>query len=112
MDKRTDREVKRVLARLGLSDNEQCVYLHLLERGPGVVAVLGERCHMYRPMIYRVLKKLTSFELVYEVPHGKRTLYAAREPKQLLDAVARLAHDLTNVMPALEELYRSRHAHE
>ena len=105
MDKKTDREVKRVLGRLGMSDNEQCVYLHLLEKGPGVAAVLAKRCHFYRPMIYRAIKKLLMLDLIYKIKKGKRTEYAAHDPKRLRQIVAQLTADLDRVLPALKLLH-------
>lgn len=108
MDKKTDARVQALLGRLGLTDNERCVYLHLLERGPGVVAELAGRCHMHRPMIYRALSKFRKLGLIRERTQGKRTLYEALPPTTLRTIVRDISSELEVVLPALITLNKNK----
>ncbi|OHB24187.1 MAG: hypothetical protein A2542_01475 [Parcubacteria group bacterium RIFOXYD2_FULL_52_8] len=101
------KKVDDLLTKLGLSETEQCVYLHLLEKGPGVITTLADRCHMFRPVIYRAVARLMARGLVYVIPQGKRKLYAPHKPEVLRELVRDLSIDLEEALPDMETLVQT-----
>lgn len=67
--------IRKFLARLGLSAEEQQVYATLVEQGTATVLTLARSSGINRTTTYRVLEQLKSLLLVEEIVDEHRTLY-------------------------------------
>ncbi len=84
------------LQAIGLSKEEILVYECLLTEGPLSPTELEATTKLHRPAVYRSLEGLLSYNLVVEVPFGKRKKYAPASPKHLknlLDAQEKVILD-------------------
>lgn len=97
------------LTDLGLSEPEARIYLATLKSGPTLLAPLSKAAQMPRSSAYEVVEALAARRLILLSSLGKRTIYAAASPTQLLkdildkEVVARqIIPQLELVMPTLE----------
>ncbi|MBU6389587.1 hypothetical protein KGQ71_03655 [Patescibacteria group bacterium] len=77
-------EPSQLLQKIGLDANESLVYLASLRLGPASVLALSRATHLNRPLLYKVLEKMGTDGLITTTLSGKRKLYVAIEPSQLL----------------------------
>ena len=87
MNKESNQKIKEFLNKLGLSDKEILVYLHILYSGPQHVAKIGQSCKLTRTNTYDVIKKLEEKGLCHNLgsEYGKKI--KANSPNQLKDLI-------------------------
>lgn len=72
------------LTRLGLTENDAKVYVHMLERGvPLGGSKIASWLGLHRQYVHNSLHKLIALELVEEMPVGARKKYQALSPQYL-----------------------------
>ncbi|MDP3997889.1 MAG: helix-turn-helix domain-containing protein [Candidatus Andersenbacteria bacterium] len=102
------------LKKLGLKDKEASVYLACLELGSAAVQQISRKAHVVRATTYVVLDSLAKRGLVTQYKEGKKTLFSAEPPRQLMrllekqrEVIQDKEHDLERLLPALQILMKS-----
>ena len=72
------------LKKLGLKEKEVKVYLAGLELGPSSIMKISEKVKIPRPTVYEIVKKLEEKGLFVETKRGKKRLFVAQSPSQIL----------------------------
>jgi len=72
------------LKKLGLKEKEVKVYLAGLELGPNSIKNIAEKVKIPRPTVYEIIKKLEEKGLFVETKKGKKRLFVAQSPSQIL----------------------------
>jgi len=72
------------LKKLGLKEKEVKVYLAGLELGPNSIKNIAEKVKIPRPTVYEIVKKLEEKGLFVETKKGKKGLFVAQSPSQIL----------------------------
>ena len=73
------------LLKLGLSDKEAKVYLATLELGEDTVQNISEKSGVNRATTYVILEKLMQLGLASTVERGKKTVFIAENPTELVN---------------------------
>lgn len=101
-------EIKHALLELGLNDKEIEVYIAMLELGPAAAQDIATQSKINRTTCYVMIDGLKRRGLASEVEQGKKTLYSAQHPDQLLrllvDESARIRAKQEKVEAALPQL--------
>lgn len=95
---------KQLLNQLGLTEKEAEIYLASLYMGPGSVLALSKAVKIHRPLLYKLIGILSDQGLIKTTIEGKRKLYYAVEPKQLLEQLKKKEVLLKDALPALSNL--------
>ncbi len=102
------------LTSLGLKDKEAAVYLSCLELGPSPVQPIARKAKVVRATTYVILESLMQMGLVTRYKEGKKTLFSAETPNQLLrllerqqEVIQEKKHDIEAVLPELQMLTKS-----
>lgn len=102
------------LTNLGLTDKEAAVYLSCLELGPSPVQPVARKAKVVRATTYVILDSLMKMGLVTKYKEGKKTLFSAETPHQLLrllerqeEAIQEKQHDLESILPGLQMLTKA-----
>jgi len=72
------------LKKLGLKEKEVKVYLAGLELGPNPIKNIAEKVKIPRPTVYEIVKKLEEKGLFVETKKGKKRVFVAQSPSQIL----------------------------
>lgn len=90
-------DLKQFLESIGFRKNESEVYVVLLQNGTSSVLDIAKATHLHRSNIYDCLRRLVQEGLVYTISTPTR-LFAAREPKSLLNYFQRKQTQLTDLV--------------
>ncbi len=96
-----------IIQEAGLSLNEARIYETLLREGTLSIGQIAVKSHVHRRNVYDTIKKLLNAGLVFEILASKERVYQAVEPARLNALLETKMKRLEQVMPALEELYRT-----
>ena len=103
------------LKRLGLKDKEAAVYVACLELGPSPVQQISRKAKVVRATTYVVLESLLERGLVTQYKEGKKTLFSAEPPRQLVrllekqeETIAEKKHNLEQLLPELQAIMKSK----
>lgn len=96
-------DVKVALADLGLAPKEAETYLAMLEIGPSSVQDIAKKAGINRTTTYVMLEGLKRHGLVSTFERGKKTLFSAENPEQLVDILTRQMGSLQTKKSRLEE---------
>jgi len=96
--------MEKILAKLGLSDNEAKVYLAALSMGAVSANAIAEYTKMKRPTTYLALEKLTKQGLVSETLQNKKKLFKAEEPEKLQRLTKKMRREVIDAELELEKL--------
>jgi predicted transcriptional regulator len=97
-----------VLQQLGLTRDEEQLYLALLREGAALIATAAHSADVHRPAAYRALGSLIARGLVSATPRGKRLYYTAESPQLLQPLFAELTQQYAAVLPDLAQLYNKK----
>lgn len=92
------------LKKIGLTDKESAVYLACLQLGPATVQMISRRAKVVRATTYVVLNALARKGLVTQYSEGKKTLFTAEPPRQLLRVLERQEEEIHSKERTLETL--------
>lgn len=102
------------LKKLGLKDKESSVYLSCLELGPSPVQNVARKARVVRATTYVVLEALMQKGLVTRYKEGKKTMFSAEPPRQLMrllekerEGIDEKQHDLEQLLPELQILMKA-----
>ncbi len=107
-------QLEAELKKLGLSDKEAAVYLSCLQLGPSPAQRIARRAKVVRATTYVVLESLMQRGLITQYKEGKKTLFSAEPPRQLMrllekqeDIVKEQKHYLEGLLPELQVLMKA-----
>lgn len=102
------------LKKIGLNDKEASVYVASLQLGPSPAQQIARKAKVVRATTYVVLDSLMQRGLITQYKEGKKTLFSAEPPRQLMrllerhmDEVREQQHDLERLLPELQVLMKS-----
>jgi len=93
--------IQRQLEAVGLSEKAAQVYLALLQLGSGTVHDIASRAGIVRTTCYPLLEELQKRELVTTTRSGKKTIYVAEHPEQLVGTIEKTASLARAIVPTL-----------
>ncbi len=93
------------LKEFGLTDNEAKVYLAALELGSTTVQDLGRKAKVKRTTVYTTLEGLKQKGLISQTTKGKKTLFIAESPDNLVMASEKRYKELKKALPELKSIY-------
>lgn len=89
------------LLHLGLSEKESAAYVALVELGSATAAKVAEKSGLKRPTTYTVLEELRKRGLANKIPHVKKQIYSAKDPRELVEETEVKLDAVRRVMPEL-----------
>lgn len=102
------------LTSLGLKDKEAAVYLACLGLGASPVQPIAKKAKVVRATTYVILESLMNMGLVTKYKEGKKTLFSAETPRQLLrllekqeEVIQEKQHDIEAILPQLQMLTKA-----
>src|SRR3989344_3175847 len=98
----------RDLEKLGFSVNESKVYLTLLKLGPSLAGKIAKEANLDRSSTYNALKLLMERGIIATVHETKRTIFVPSSPKKILDYFKEKEEIAKNIIPSLEERYKTK----
>jgi sugar-specific transcriptional regulator TrmB len=96
--------VQHKLEEVGLSAKAAQVYLALLQLGSGTVHDIASRADVVRTTCYPLLEELQKRGLVTTTRSGKKTIYVAEHPDQLVDSIEQTASAARAIIPTLAHM--------
>lgn len=93
------------LKEAGFSDKEVAVYSALLEVGRGSVLEISKIAKIERTTTYRILQLFLGMPIAQTFKEGKKTRWAALNPRYLVDYVQKKKRVVQELFPELEALY-------
>lgn len=100
-----------VLRKIGLTENEVKIYLHLLKSGSSTAYDIGKKTGIYRVHVYDKLEQLMDKGLVTHVYQGAKKYFQATPPAKLKQYVESKKHaleqqeeEIDNILPQLEAM--------
>lgn len=97
-------EFIKELKRLGLKDKEAAVYLSCLELGPATAQIISRKAKVVRATTYVELESLMQMGLITKFKQGKKTLFSAEPPRQLMRLLERRREEIQSRQNKLETL--------
>lgn len=76
--------IQRFLSQMGLTHNEQVVYLYLLEHGSSIASILAKRLNIKRVTIYAILESLSKKTLVRSFQKNDIKYFEASSPEEII----------------------------
>src|SRR6185436_5706207 len=92
------------LKKLGLKDKEAAVYLSCLQLGPSPVQPIARKAKVVRATTYVVLESLMNRGLITKYKEGKKTLFSAEPPRQLMRLLEKEREDIQEKQRELEHI--------
>lgn len=106
-----DNMLDNIFKQLGLTRNEQEIYLFLLEYGKSIASLIGKRLGIKRATVYASLESLENKGLVHKYSKNEVAYFESESPNNLvklcekeLQTYETLKRGITNIMPQLEEI--------
>jgi predicted DNA-binding transcriptional regulator len=97
-----NKEIHRLLRRLGLRDRESRIYLACLRSKEGLfVHELVRETRILRSTVDLTIRRLLQREFLNKSKVGRRTRYFAQDPKSILFRQKQLAEDFETILPSL-----------
>ena len=95
---------KHALEEIGLSAKAAALYISLLQLGSGTVQDISSRSGIVRTTCYPLLEELEKRGLVTTTRSGKKTIYVAEHPEQLVSNIEGTASLARAIVPTLSHL--------
>lgn len=100
------------LEQLGLSPNEAKLYLVLLELGRAQAGEISKKAQINRTTTYDILERLIEKGLIMYVIHANRKVFQPVAPGKFLEQLKEQQKLAEEILPELNELYKSVKARE
>lgn len=105
--------MKDFLEKIGLSEKEASIYLHLLKVDNNSVADIAKHTKINRTTVYPVLEQLMKKEFVEEIKEGGKIFYKARTPERIESylqeqkiKIEEQTHEARDIIPQLKGVMR------
>lgn len=92
------------LKEIGLNEKEAKVYLASLKLGPSTISNVARQAKIKRTTVYEVMKGLQEQQIVSVTAKGKRKLYVATEPENLIKILQKKEELLGSILPQLSAM--------
>lgn len=92
-----------ILQKLGLSDKEAKVYLAILELGEDTAQNIATKADVKRATTYVILEKLMQLGLASTVERGKKTVFIAENPTELINILEEQKREIDSRKSYLDE---------
>jgi len=99
------KKAEEILKELGIKDREIDIYLAALEGSPCSVIDLAKRTGMKRTSIYNFINNMIRRGLIIPTASGKKFLYAATNPNDLIQIVDKQKEKLLEIIPELSLIF-------
>ncbi len=106
-------ELKELLGKFGLTDNETKVYIKLLRIGKSTASNLGKEIGIERRTVYDVIQKLLEKGLTSFIEENDKKFYKVVNPLRIVDILnekeenlRKLRQEFVKLIPNLEEVMR------
>lgn len=96
--------LKNELENIGLNDKEARIYLACLELGPTNIQNIADKSAIKRSTVYENLENLQTKGLMLVTTKGKRKIYLATEPENLLKTIKEKELLLKEILPELKSI--------
>src|SRR3989344_1186699 len=100
-------EIKEILKKFGLTENEAEVYLLLIKSGNMTASEITDKTQIHRTNVYSILERLQEKGVVSFAIHGKRKQYEAIDPKMILHAEKEKLEEIEKIIPELSLIKNS-----
>lgn len=100
-------DIKTILGRTGLSEDQQIIYQTLLANPKLTIAELARTAKLNRPLVYRIVPELIELGLVSEFKQGKRVHFNAQPPSILRNLLTNTLAELEQALPILTQNYEA-----
>ena len=100
-----NKKLLQILIDLGLSENEESVYLAALSLGPTTILKIAKTAEMKRTTIYSVIDSLKKRGLINIEIKGFKTLFTAENPEKLETMLDSHREQLRNSLPEFLGMY-------
>ncbi len=94
-------EIKEALQNIGLNEKEALVYTALLELGQATAYKIAQKSGLKRPTVYVILDELRVKGLVLKIPHTKKTIFSAKDPKEFFEESEDKFQKAKSILPQL-----------
>lgn len=94
---------------LGITKDQGAIYLAALEIGEGTIQDLSRASGVKRTSIYNFINELKEKGLLSSATRGKRKIYEATSPRQLLEIGKSRLVDIEEIIPELSALYTTKY---
>ncbi len=91
----------QLLQKIGLSQTAASIYLSLIHNSPATVSEIARHSGQFRPTVYKNLPVLIQKGLVSESMQGKRLVYIAESPNNLVNVLQNISQELRESLPDL-----------
>lgn len=98
-------EIKTILKRIGLSDNEAKIYFTLLKLGSSKVGKISKESGINRTTTYDGLKRLLEKGLANYVVKENRKYFGAANPSRLIEYLKEKQEEIEKILPVLQNVY-------
>lgn len=92
------------LMSLGLKDKQASVYLSCLQLGPSSAQHVAKKAEVVRATTYVILEELMEMGLVTKYKEGKKTMFSAEAPRQLLRLLEKQEEEIQEKQSSLEQI--------
>ena len=106
----------KIFEKLGFSENEEKVYVHLLKNGGASIRQVAGDTGINRGTVYEALKMLTDRGLVSHSQKKQRQQFVAEDPailktlfKEERQRLVSIRKELSKSLPSLETFYQTKH---
>ncbi|MBU1180446.1 hypothetical protein KJ885_05890 [Patescibacteria group bacterium] len=100
-------KIEEILSQFGLSQKDSAVYLSSLELGTASATRIARKAGIKRTTSYDILEELMERGLIGQTQKGKKRLFYAGEPEELLKLLDRKKEQLMEAMPILKSIYNT-----
>ena len=97
---------KKILEKLGLSQEESEIYIYLLQNPQKTLSDISKYTNIHRPKLYKILPSMEESGLVGTIVNGKRKLFVAENPKILNNYFESIKDDYLSFVPQIEKMYQ------
>jgi HTH-type transcriptional regulator, sugar sensing transcriptional regulator len=95
---------KELFKEVGFTDAETKIYLALLETGPTSAGLIMRKTELQNSVLHRNLQRLIEKGFISYVEKGKRRIYQAVDPKQIIKDIDEKKNNFEKMLPQLESL--------
>lgn len=81
--------ILETLKKIGFSDKEARIYIHLIRLGAQPASIISERAEINRTTTYDIIEGLTKKGLISSIKKGAITYFKALDPKELINYLER-----------------------
>ena len=98
---------KKILEKLGLSEDESNIYMYLLENPRKNLSEISQDICLNRPKLYKVLPSMVEMWLISKIIDGKRNFYVAENPQVLFSYFENIKKDFDTFIPEIQKVYQN-----